>query len=193
MKLSARARNRAWNRSSGIEMLEHRCLLTAKMPAQITIKEIPNTLVSGTSELLITGTKKNDGITINDNGTGTAGNMFVSLSDGRDFMSTGAVTEVAVSTGTGNDHVTYELDGNLQTTESRTRVHRLRCQEGWRCTSIDSKHRRIGAATVPTSWSSDSGSQETDHDDSQRIGRDRRLSYAQESRRSVRKASNQGP
>ena len=90
-------------------------MLAAKLPAQITIQEIPSTLVSGTSELLITGTKKNDGITINDNGTGTAGNMFVSLSDGRDFMSTGAVTGVDVITGTGSDHVTYELDGNLLT------------------------------------------------------------------------------
>ncbi len=117
MKSSARARNRIWSVLSDIrlETLEARCLLTAKLPAQITIQEIPSTLVSGTTELLITGTKKNDGITINDNGTGTAGNMFVSLSDGRDFMSTGAVTGVDVETGTGNDHVTYELDGNLQT------------------------------------------------------------------------------
>ena len=88
--------------------------------------------MSGTTELLITGTKKNDGITISDNGTGTAGNIFVSLSDGQDFMSTGAVTEIAVQTGTGNDKVTYELDGNLQTTESRACVRRLRGQEGRR-------------------------------------------------------------
>ncbi len=85
------------------------------MPAQITIQEVPSTLVSGTSELVIMGTKKNDGISINDNGTGTAGNIFVSLSDGRDFMSTDAVTGIEVITGTGSDHVTYELDGNLQT------------------------------------------------------------------------------
>ncbi len=117
MKSSARARELVWNRSAGIrvETLEHRCLLAAKLPAQITIQEIPSTLVSGTTELLITGTKKSDGITINDNGTGTAGNMFVSLSDGRDYVSTGAVTGVSVITGTGNDQVTYELDGNLQT------------------------------------------------------------------------------
>ena len=97
-------------------MLETRCLLNAKMPAQITIQEMPNTIVSGTSALLITGTKKNDGITISDNGTETAGNIFVSLSNGQDYMSTGAVTEIAVQTGTGNDKVTYELNGNLQTT-----------------------------------------------------------------------------
>ena len=62
-----------------LESLETRCLLTAKMPAQITIQEVPSTLVSGTTELVITGTKKNDGISISDNGTGTAGNIFVSL------------------------------------------------------------------------------------------------------------------
>ncbi len=99
-----------------LEALEDRCLLSSKPPAQITIQELPSTLAAGTTELLITGTKHNDGITISDNGTGTAGNIFVSLSDGRDYMSTGAVSEIAVATGAGSDHVTYELDGNLQTT-----------------------------------------------------------------------------
>ncbi len=98
-----------------LELLESRCLLNAKMPAQISIKETPSTLIPGTSELLITGTKKNDSISISDNGTGTAGNIFVSTGDGQDFTSTGAVTDISVPTGTGNDRVTYELDGNLQT------------------------------------------------------------------------------
>jgi hypothetical protein len=98
-----------------LELLESRCLLTSKLPAQITIQEVPSPLIPGTTELLITGTKKNDGISISDNGTGTAGNMFVSLSNGEDYMSTGAVTSVDVATGTGSDRVTYELDGNLQT------------------------------------------------------------------------------
>ena len=101
--------------SNRIEMLEPRCLLNAKMPAQVTIQETPSTLTAGTTELLITGTKKNDSISISDNGTGTAGNIFVSLGTGQDYMSTGAVTEISVPTGTGKDHVTYELDGNLQT------------------------------------------------------------------------------
>lgn len=110
----SRSKNRLF--ASRVEMLETRCLLNAKMPAQITIQEMPNTIVAGTSSLLITGTKKNDGITISDNGTETAGNIFVSLSNGQDYMSTGAVTEIAVQTGTGNDKVTYELNGNLQAT-----------------------------------------------------------------------------
>src|SRR6516164_4298645 len=107
MKSPARARKVACNRWSAVrlESLEPRCLLAAKLPAQITIQEMPNPAVPGTTELIITGTKKNDGITINDNGTGTAGNMFVSLSDGRDYMSTGAVVAVDVITGTGSDHV----------------------------------------------------------------------------------------
>ncbi len=100
---------------AGLESLESRRLLNSKMPSQITIQEIPSTLVSGTTALVITGTNKSDGVSISDNGTGTAGNMFVSLSNGTDYMSTGAVTSVSVITGKGNDHVTYELDGNLKT------------------------------------------------------------------------------
>ncbi len=97
-----------------IQSLEDRCLLSAKPPAQITIQEVPSSVNPGMSELLITGTKNNDGISINDNGTGTAGNIFVSLDDGRDYESVGAIDEIAVATGKGKDHVTYELDGNLQ-------------------------------------------------------------------------------
>jgi hypothetical protein len=102
--------------SPSLEPLEDRRLLSGKAPAKITIQEIPNTsaLFPGTTILQITGTKKNDSISISDNGTGTAGNIFVSLGDGRDYMSTGAVSEIGVPTGTGNDRVTYELNGNLQ-------------------------------------------------------------------------------
>lgn len=114
-RLAARRDPRNACLGTRLESLEPRCLLAAKVPAQITIQEVPSTVIAGTSELVIMGTKKNDGITINDNGTGTAGNIFVSLSDGRDFMSTGAVTGIEVITGTGSDQVTYELDGNLQT------------------------------------------------------------------------------
>jgi hypothetical protein len=117
MKSPASTRSRSRNLLFGarLELLESRCLLTSKLPAQVTIQEIPSQEIPGTTDLLITGTKKNDSISISDNGTGTAGNMFVSLSGGRDYTSTGAVTGVSVVTGTGNDHVTYELDGNLQT------------------------------------------------------------------------------
>jgi hypothetical protein len=98
-----------------LESLEVRCLLNAKMPAQITIQEAPSTLIPGTSQLLIQGTKKSDSISISDNGTGNPGNIFVSTSSGQDFTSTGAVTAIDVATGNGNDHVTYELDSNLTT------------------------------------------------------------------------------
>ena len=87
-----------------------------KFGSQITIQELPNAADPGTTELLIVGTKGNDSVSISDNGTGTAGNMFVSLSGGRDYMSTGAVTAIDVVTGKGNDRVTYELDSNLQAT-----------------------------------------------------------------------------
>jgi hypothetical protein len=77
---------------------------------------MPNTggLSPGTTILEVTGTKSNDSILISDNGTGAAGNIFVSVAGGQDYMSTGAVSEVAVATGTGNDRVTYEPDGDLQ-------------------------------------------------------------------------------
>ena len=99
-----------------LEALEDRCLLSGKSPARITIQEMPNTggLFPGTTVLLISGTKKNDSVSISDNGTGKAGNIFVSLGDGRDYMSTGAVSEIGVQTDTGTDRVTYELNGNLQ-------------------------------------------------------------------------------
>ncbi len=116
MKLPAATRlhTRSFLLGARLESLEPRCLLNSKMAA-ITIQESPSTLTPGTTELLITGTKNNDQISISDNGTGTAGNIFVSYSGGKDYMSTGAVTEIGVKTGTGKDQVTYELDGNLQT------------------------------------------------------------------------------
>jgi hypothetical protein len=79
------------------------------------IQEAPSTLVPGTTDLLIQGTKKSDSISISDNGTGNPGNIFVSTSSGEDYTSAGAVTGIDVATGTGSDHVTYELDGNLNT------------------------------------------------------------------------------
>ena len=98
-----------------LETLEDRCLLSMKPAPVVTFSETPNSssLFPGTI-LTITGTNKNDSISINDNGTGTAGNIFVSTGTGQDYMSSGAVSELAVLTGKGTDNVTYELDGNLQ-------------------------------------------------------------------------------
>jgi hypothetical protein len=99
-----------------LEALEDRCLLSTKSAPVITFSEIPDTSSSlpGATILTITGTKKNDSISINDNGTGTAGNIFVSTGTGQNYMSSGAVSELAVVTGKGTDRVAYELDGKLQ-------------------------------------------------------------------------------
>jgi hypothetical protein len=99
-----------------LEALEDRRLLTSGAAAQVTFKEVPATLVPGTMTLVITGTKKNDSISISDNGTEAPGNIFVSANGANDYMSVGAISEVAVETGPGKDHVAYELDGNLQST-----------------------------------------------------------------------------
>jgi hypothetical protein len=98
----------------GFDSLECRRLLSGKPPAQVMIQEIPNTPNPGQTELLITGTKKNDGIIIKDDGTNTPGNVSVSLNNGTDFTSVNAISVIEVGTGTGKDNVTYELNGDLQ-------------------------------------------------------------------------------
>ena len=65
----------------GFESLECRRLLSGKTPAQVMIQEIPNAPNPGLTELVITGTKKNDGIVIKDDGTNTPGNISVSLNN----------------------------------------------------------------------------------------------------------------
>jgi hypothetical protein len=100
-----------------LEGLEDRCLLASKAASVITIKETPNPsnlVAPGTTLLTFIGTKNNDVISLNDNGTGSAGNIFVSYGSAGDYVSKGAVSEILVETGTGKDQVTYELDGNLQ-------------------------------------------------------------------------------
>jgi hypothetical protein len=99
-----------------LESLEPRSLLSGKA-SQIAIQEIPASMAPGEYELLITGTKKNDSISISDNGTGTSGNMFVSTGSGIDYTSQHAISMVGVATGGGTDNVTYELDGNLLSTQ----------------------------------------------------------------------------
>ena len=98
----------------GVECLECRRLLSGKPPAQPTIQEIPDTSNPGEAELLITGTKKNDGIIIHDDGTNLPGNISVSLNNGTNFTSVNAISVVEVATGTGKDNVLYELDGDLE-------------------------------------------------------------------------------
>ncbi len=97
-----------------LESLENRRLLSTTSTPQISIRETPNSPT--TTMLTITGTKKNDNIAISDNGTGTAGNIDVSYSGAvvGAYVSKGAVSQIFVATGAGNDQVTYELDGDLQ-------------------------------------------------------------------------------
>jgi hypothetical protein len=108
-------RNHAANRTvtPRLEGLELRCLLSGKPTTTVTIKELPG-LNPGTSALEIIDPIKNDAISINDNGSGDAGNIFVSFGSGQTYMSTQGVSDIGVFTGKGTDHVTYELDGNLQ-------------------------------------------------------------------------------
>ncbi len=91
------------------EPLEGRRLLTAGA-AQVGIKEIAT---SGGVELLIIGTNQADAITINDNGTGNAGNITVLLGNGTTYTSQGAISSIAVEGKGGNDQVAYNLTGAL--------------------------------------------------------------------------------
>ena len=126
----------------GFDSLECRRLLSGKPPAQVMIQEIPNTPNPGQTELLITGTKKNDGIIIKDDGTNTPGNISVSLNNGTDFTSVNAISVIEVGTGTGKDNVTYELNGDLEPNAERRRDRGLRRQEWWWDCPIHGKHRR---------------------------------------------------
>jgi hypothetical protein len=96
------------------EMLEGRQLLTASA-AQVGIQEGTS---NGAVDLIITGTNKADVININDNGTGNAGNITVTLGNGTTYTSQGAVSVIAVEGKGGNDQVTYSLTGDL--VDSRT-------------------------------------------------------------------------
>src|SRR5262245_15556862 len=92
-----------------VDGLEEPRLMTAGAN-QIRLREV----VSGTSNLLvITGTTRPDRVTIDDNGSSTAGNVKVSLGDGRTYDSQGAVTMIQFKGNRGSDQVTYNLNGDL--------------------------------------------------------------------------------
>jgi hypothetical protein len=114
MSSTTSIRRRPSSARLGFDSLECRRLLSGKPPAQVMIQEIPNTPNPGQTELLITGTKKNDGIVIKDDGTNDPGNISVSLSNGTDFTSVNAINSIEVAAGTGKDNVLYELDGDLE-------------------------------------------------------------------------------
>ena len=94
-----------------LERLESRVLLSKAAP-KITIQEVA---LGNQFEVQILGTPKNDAITINDNGTTGAGAITVTTGDGTTFTSTHPISAVAVATGQGSDHVTYNLLSALQT------------------------------------------------------------------------------
>ncbi len=99
-----------------LENLEGRLLMAASA-GRVRIKE----LVSGdTVQLVIRGTRKADGIKIDDNGTASSGNITVSLADGTTYTSRRAITQISVDTLNGGDMVGYNLTGELKAARSVT-------------------------------------------------------------------------
>lgn len=98
------------------ESLEGRRLLAAN-PAQIRIQEVAT---GATAQLIITGTSRADAVTIDDSGGATAGNVKVTLGDGRTYVSKGAISLIQVNGGQGADRVTYNLTGDLVAARTMT-------------------------------------------------------------------------
>ena len=96
------------SRAPVIEGLEERRLLSA-VPSQARVSEIN---VNGGIELRVTGTNRADVVTISDNGTGQPGNIQVTV-NGQAYISRFADSSIYVMSNGGNDHVTYNLTGNL--------------------------------------------------------------------------------
>ena len=94
---------------ANLEPLEGRQLMAANA-AQVGFHEDGST---GTQTLVITGTNKADVITINDNGTGVAGNITVTLGTGNVYTTQSAITQIELVGKGGNDQVTYNLNGDL--------------------------------------------------------------------------------
>ena len=91
------------------EVLEGRRLLAAGA-AQVRIQEI---VTDGVVNLVVTGTRRGDAITIADNGSLAAGNVTVTLGNGKTYTSRKAVSSIQVQGGAGNDRVEYQLTGDL--------------------------------------------------------------------------------
>jgi hypothetical protein len=100
-----------------LERLETRGLMSvatstaaAHAPTQVGFHESTS---QGYTELSITGTPGSDAIVINDNGTGSPGNVTVSYGNGQTYVAQGAISLIGVSASAGNDQITYNLTGNL--------------------------------------------------------------------------------
>ena len=77
---------------------------------RVRIREV---ISDGTVQLRVVGTNRDDVVTINDNGTARAGNVTVTLGDGRTYTSKRAVSAIQVMGQKGNDQVRYNLTGDL--------------------------------------------------------------------------------
>jgi hypothetical protein len=78
--------------------------------ARVGIREF---VADGAVELRMVGTNRDDVVRIVDDGTGTAGNVRVTLGDGRTYTSKNAVSSITVVGKKGNDQVRYNLTGDL--------------------------------------------------------------------------------
>jgi hypothetical protein len=99
------------SRAPQIERLEGRRLPSA-IPAVPIVARVREVSVPGGVQLRIIGTNRPDTIIINDNGTGQAGNIQVTV-NGRNYTSKYADSSIYVVGNQGNDVVTYNLTGNL--------------------------------------------------------------------------------
>jgi hypothetical protein len=108
------ARKRRASKAPALEALEGRQLMAAAL-TQPSIKELT---LKGYTELSIKGTNNGDSITINDNGTGSAGNVTVTLGNGTTYTTKSGVSVVELQGGSGSDNVTYNLTGTLTAAQS---------------------------------------------------------------------------
>jgi hypothetical protein len=108
-KAKASSGRRSTRRTPCVEALEGRRLLSSTA-AQVGVAEGQS---QGAPTLLIMGTTAADVININDNGTGAAGNITVTLGNGQAYTSKQAITEIEVMGRRGNDQISYTLSGNL--------------------------------------------------------------------------------
>ena len=92
-----------------LEALEGRQLMAANA-AQVGFQEDAST---GTNTLIITGTNKADVIRIDDNGTGAAGAITVTLGTGNVYTTKSAIAQIELVGKGGNDQVSYNLNGDL--------------------------------------------------------------------------------
>jgi hypothetical protein len=95
--------------NSGIESLESRRLMAANYGG-VHVRELP---VGNAIELVILGSRRGDEIQVEDNGTANPGNITVTMGNGASYTSKRAIAQVVIQGRGGNDHVQYDLVGDL--------------------------------------------------------------------------------